>query len=266
MKPPRPFLSPIARPGRWAVVGLFTAFAISVVAIAAPLPAGSSLFCLILILIIFFAGAFMDARARAKRLISDLLQRGYEPCPPDLIDPDITAAAEAMRPWRLLTRHRTLLLTGESRGRTVWIASYAIPAGKSQIRMSLVAVQTLRAWPPAIIRRRNLLDQFSDARDLNHRAFDAQREMRSDHPDAITQLAPLADWFITDDTARKKFRLHEIPGKREQWSFRGNWALLATPGLAKPRDFLQLTDLLTAFAEAADDLADPPTDPAPTAA
>ncbi len=256
MKPQRPFLSPIARPGKWAIGGLFAALALGIVGIVAPLPPGIGLFWFILVIIIFFAGAFMDARTRAKRLITDLAQHGYEPCTPDLIDPDIAAAAKAMRPWQLPARHRTLLLTGERRGRTVWIAAYTIPAGKARVRMSLVAVQTLRDWPPAIIRRKRFLDQLRDGSDLGCRAFDAQREMRSDHPDAVTALAPLADWFVTDDTARKSFRLHEIPGKAEQWSFRGHWALLASPGQAKPRDFLQLADLLTAFAEAADDLGD----------
>lgn len=76
--------------------------------------------------------------------------------------------------------------------------------------------------------------------------------MRSDDPRASAAFGPLTAWFITDDAVRRSFRLHEIPGKGEQWSFRDQWVALATPGHARAGDLIQLVELTTSFAEAAD--------------
>jgi hypothetical protein len=195
-----------------------------------------------------------DKRRHAHRTASMLETYGFERCEGSAIDPDIEAAAAAMAPVPLPPEERMFLSAGEIRGRTVYLAQFAAAARP----FAFVAVQTARPWPPAIIRRKRFLDQLHNVFDLGHRAFDAQREMRSEHPNAAADLAPLADWFVTDDKVRKSFRMHEIPGKAEQWSFRANWVALADHGHARPKHLLQLADFLTAFAEAADELTDPP--------
>jgi hypothetical protein len=257
MRPQRPALSPVARPGIRAVLGVLTGISIPLIALSTPIPPGSEFFWVLAGIAALTLGVLLDHRARTRRTVGQLAAHAYEACPRDLLDPDVAAAARSMRPWPLPDRARRVLLAGEHRERTVWIALYSVRIGKSHKHMSLIAVQTARAWAPAIIRRKRFLDQLHDGSDLDHPAFDAQREMRSDHPEAAAALAPLADWFVTNDTVRRRFRLHEIPGKAEQWAFRGNWALLASYGHATAEDLLQLADYLTAFAEAADELNDP---------
>lgn len=258
MRPPRPVLSPVARPGISAVLGVLAGVSIPLVGLNATAQPGTEIIWIIAGVASVMLGVTLDHRARTGRTIQQLAAHAYEPCPPNLFDPEVAAAARAMRPWPLPDRARRVVLTGEHRDRTVWLALCQIKVGRSRKHMALVAVQTLRPWPPAIIRRKRFLDQLRNGQDLSHRAFDAQREMRSDHPEAASAFAPLADWFVTDDTVRKSFRLHEIPGKAEQWAFQGHWALLASPGHANAHNLLQLADFLTAFAEAADELTDPP--------
>lgn len=253
MRHPRPILSPVGRPGWRALAGVLAGVAVLFIGLGVPGPPGSEVVWIVAGVLTIMLGAHLDRRARTAQLVRELAAHAFEPCDPRLLDPGVVDAARAMRPWTLPDRGRRLLLTGEFRGRTVWIALYQIQVGKSSVSMNFIAVQTIRLWPNAIIRRKGILDQLRPGLDLGHRAFDAQREMRSDDPQALMVFAPLADWFVTDDTVRRSFRLHEIPGKGEQWSFREHWATLAVPGRANARDLLRLVELVTAFAEQADE-------------
>lgn len=252
MRHPRPILSHIGRPGWRTLIGVLAGVAVLFIGLGVPGPPGSEVFWIVAGVLTIMLGAHLDRRARIAHLVRELAADGFEPCDARLLDPTVADAARAMRPWTLPDRGRRLLLTGEFRGRTVWIALYHIQVGRSSVSMNFIAVQTIRVWPNAIIRRKGFLDQLRNDQDLNHRAFDAQREMRSDDPQAVVTFAPLADWFVTDDSVRRSFRLHEIPGKGEQWSFREHWASLASPGRANARDLLRLVELVTTFAEEAD--------------
>lgn len=252
MRRQRPILSPVGRPGWRTLVGVLAGVAVLFIGLGRSGPPGSEVVWIVAGVLIIMLGAHLDRRARTAQLVRELAAHAFEPCDPQLLDPGVVDAARAMRPWALPDRGRRLLLTGEFRGRTVWIALYQIQVGKSSVSMNFIAVQTIRVWPNAIIRRKGILDQLRPGLDLGHRAFDAQRELRSDDPRAGVVFGPLADWFVTDDSVRRSFRLHEIPGKGEQWSFREHWATLAVPGRANARDLLRLVELVTTFAEEAD--------------
>ncbi|MCC5822015.1 MAG: hypothetical protein LAT64_01870 [Phycisphaerales bacterium] len=205
------------------------------------------------VVVAFGLGLVFDAKRTNKQAARSLTADGFEPCE-GACDPDIELLAEAMKPSSLRPDYAEIVLTGERCGRTVYLANYW--TGES--RYAFAAVQTVRRWPEAIIRRKRITGNLRDGHDLGDRAFNRQREILSKAPaEAMQPFEHLAGWFVNDDTVRKSFRMHEIPGKNEQWAFGGHWVALADRGHAGPKQLLQLADFLVAFAEAADALDDP---------
>lgn len=254
MTPVRPILGCIAMPGR--MVLLFTLIALvvgsqlmmwfpSIPRLQTVAPA--------VVLVAFGLGLVLDAKRKNKQTARSLTADGFESCE-GACDPTIELLAEAMKPSSLRPDYADIVLTGERRGRTVYLANYW--TGES--RYALAAVQTVRQWPEAIIRRKRITGNLRHGHDLRDRDFNRQREILTKAPgEVLWPFERLSGWFVSDDNIRKSFRMHEIPGKNEQWAFGGHWVALADRGIAGPKQLLQLADFLLAFAEAADDLDDP---------
>ena len=209
----------------------------------------------LLMLIAWRLGITFDAADRGRRYAAALASNGFEPCDAALCDPVVEAAAVSMAPEPLGPDDRVFVVVGEIRGRTVYLAHHSVNGVRPY---AFAAVQTARHWPETIVRRKRITGNLRGGHDLGDRAFNRQREILSDAPAEILRpFERLSGWFVTDDTVRKSFRMHEIPGKNEQWAFGGHWVALADRGHARPKQLLQLADFLVAFAEAADALDDP---------
>lgn len=199
-------------------------------------------------------GIPFDNVRRGRRCAAALGLSGFEPCGAEGADDDVEIAALSMGPDPLQPEERTMIVVGEVRGRTVYLATYS---ANGVCRYAFAAIQTARAWPEAIVRRRRIFSDSRISHDLQRWAFSRHRELLSSAPaESIQPFRELSGWFVTDDAVRKSFCMHEIPGKDEQWSFRENWVTLADRGHAGPKQLLQLAKFLTAFAEAADALPD----------
>lgn len=144
MKFPRPVLSPISRPGWRTLVGVLAGMSVLFVCLGRSAPPGSEVVCLVVGVLIIMFGAHFDQRARTVRLARELAAHGYEACGSELLDPAVALVASAMQPLALPERDQRMLVTGEHRGRTVWIALYQVQVGRWAVPMAFVAVQTVR--------------------------------------------------------------------------------------------------------------------------
>lgn len=257
--PPRPEMSMLKLPGWRTLVGIgvFVGVFIGIITTARARHGNITQPMMVLIFVAALSpswlGAYLDERARRNQLAAVLDAHGFVRTEDKLCDPDVDEACDVMRPWRLKPRSRRFLAAGNINGRDVWIARHTVGAGKHKQHLTSCAVRTDRAWTPAIVRRRNLLDKLANRHDLGHAAFDQQREIRGDDPArAATDLAPLVDWFVTDDHQPFSFKIREIPGKREQWAFHGNWVVLAEMGRTGADGMVRMCEFMAAFADAAD--------------
>lgn len=251
MRPRRPILGCLARPGLATLLStlivlfggtllilLFPGFGL----LQALVPAG--------VFVAFSIGIVVDTERHNRRTAAILIRDGFEACE-EMCEQVVESLATSMRPDALSEEFRSFLLTAERHGRTIYLANYWDGSNP----YAFVAVQTARSWPEAIVRRKRIAGNLRDGHDLRHREFNRHREILSNAPAAEMQdFEHLVDWFVNDNTVRKSFRLHEIPGKNEQWSFREHWVALADRGHARPKQLLQLAAFLIAFAEAADAL------------
>lgn len=206
-----------------------------------------------MVVVMFGLGMVLDAGRKNTTAAATLVSEGFEDAA-SACDPAVVSLANSMAPAPLTPEYADFVLVGACGGRTVYLANY----WNGEARYAFAAVQTARHWPKAVIRRKRIAGNLRDGHDLGDRAFDRQREILSEAPaEAMKPFEHLAGWFVTDDSVRERFRVHEIPGKNEQWAFGGHWVALADRGHAGPEQLLQLAEFLVAFAEAADAMDEP---------
>lgn len=250
MRPRRPILGCIAWPGPVSLLFMsFTVVGASFLVGVLPPNTKAEVVIPFALVVAWGLGRKYDTPRSVKRHAAALAPYGFERCGIEHRDPEVEAVAVAMGPELFRPKEPPLVVMGDLRGRTVYLATYA-----SARPFVFVAVQTARHWPDAIVQRKRLFGDSRHSHQIDNRAFSRQRELITDTPTEVAHVfEPLSDWFVSDDTVRKSFRMHETPGKNEVWSFRGHWVALGDFGHAGPKQLLQIADFLVAFAEDADD-------------
>jgi hypothetical protein len=204
----------------------------------------------IMITILTTLTAHYDQKARKKKTSEILESHNFVPCEKNEIEEDLVMAYRELKPIKLKHSSIQLILNGVFNDHEVFVANHVVGHGKYKQHYSSCAIWTEHKWPQTIIRPHKISDKLSKRTNLGCSRFDEQRELRSEDQSLATSiLLPLADWFVVERHKSMSFRLHEVPGTKEQWSFQGHWIVLMDHGRMDAEGLVKMAEFLTAFAQ-----------------